>query len=60
MPREKPLEPQLFGQRWSIAWRWLASVTGAALTAFWVFETTAGTHQLAWLMERARPACIRA
>jgi hypothetical protein len=57
MQRQKPLEPQLLGP-WSIAWRWLASLTGAALTAVWVFDTTAGAHQLAWLMERARPACL--
>lgn len=57
MQREKQ-QPQFFGQSWSIAWRWLASLTGATLTAFWVFETTAGAHQLAWLMERARPACL--
>ena len=60
MQREKQLEPKFFRQRWSLAWRWLASLTGATLTAFWVFETTAGAHQLAWLMERARPACLHA
>jgi hypothetical protein len=59
MPREEPLEPPLLGRGSSIGIRWLASLAGAAVTAVWVFDTTAGAYQrAAWLMERARPACV--
>jgi hypothetical protein len=38
--------------------RWLTSIGAALITAVWVLDTTAGAAQRAWLMERARPACI--
>jgi hypothetical protein len=58
MQREEPLEPPLFGPGWSNGLRWLASLGGAAFTAFCVLNATAGADQrIAWLMERARPAC---
>jgi hypothetical protein len=56
MLKDEPL-PGLKG--WSYRLRWLASVFAAVITAAWVFNTTAGAAQrLAWLMERARPACM--
>jgi hypothetical protein len=58
MQREEPLEPPLFGPGWSNGLRWLASLAGAAFTAFCVLSATAGANQrVAWLMDRARPAC---
>jgi len=59
MRRDEPLEPPVFGSRWSNGLRWLTSLGGAAFTALCVLDATAGANQrLAWLMERARPACI--
>ena len=59
MLREEPLEPPILRNGFPFSVRWLASLAGAALTAFWVFDTTAGAQQrMAWLMERARPACV--
>ncbi|MFI5012964.1 MAG: hypothetical protein ACHQAY_11520 [Hyphomicrobiales bacterium] len=53
------LEPALFRLTGSHGLRWLTSVAAAIITAAWVFDTTAGAAQrLAWLMERARPACL--
>jgi hypothetical protein len=59
MAKEEPLEPPILRNGFPFSVRWVASLGGAALTAFWVFDTTAGAQQrMAWLMERARPACI--
>ena len=58
MRKEEPLEPTIFGERLSRGIRWLASLGGAAATAVWVLDTSAGANQrLVWLIERARPAC---
>ena len=56
---DNSLEPLLFRLSWSYGLRWLTSVAAAIVTAIGVFDTTAGAGQrVAWLMERARPACI--
>jgi hypothetical protein len=52
-------EPPPVFEGWSYRLRLLAAIGAAVTTAAWVFDTTAGAaQQLAWLMERARPACM--
>jgi hypothetical protein len=49
----------IFRLSWSYGLRWLTSVAAAVVTGIWAFDTTAGAAQrVAWLMEKARPACI--
>ena len=58
MKTDKSSDLPFFRLTWSFGFRWLASITAAMITAALVFDATAGAAQrMAWLIERARPAC---
>jgi hypothetical protein len=56
---DTPLQPLLIRRKCSYGLRWLACVAAAAIAGCLAFDSTVGAAQrFAWLMERARPACI--
>ena len=58
MKTDNLAELPFFRLTWSYNLRWLTSIAAAVITAILVFDATAGAAQrMAWLIEKARPAC---